>query len=330
MSHALGIDLGGTKILAGLIDIDNGQVLATAVRPTHDGQDAVNLLDRIVATAKEAMARADVPLAGVRAAGVGIAGQVDSENGVLVRAPNLPDVLTGIPLARRLGEELRMPVTMVNDVVAAAAGEAHFGAGRGVSDFVCIFVGTGIGGGVYRNGRPYWGSTNTAGELGHMVVAEGGRLCGCGGRGHLEAYASRTAILRTVLGELRLGRPSVLAEIEPNPDPDEPENSAIDHRALAAAVRSCDRLALDAVSEAARYMAAGLVSIINFYNPPRIVLGGGVVGELDPFFDLAIEGARTAALSVPSRRVEMVRAEMGENPGIIGAATLAYHDIQGG
>jgi glucokinase len=126
-----------------------------------------------------------------------------------------------------------------------------------------------------------------------------------------------------VLGALRLGRESSLAELEPEPDPDRPENSAIGHRELADAVRAGDQLALEIVDEAANYMSAGLISIINFYNPPRLILGGGVVGEIDLFFRRAERHARQGSLIVPQKKIEIVRAEMGENPGIVGAAVLA-------
>lgn len=239
-------------------------------------------------------------------------------------APNLPISLTRTPIAGELQDRLGRPVRLVNDVEAAAAGEACFGAAATYQDFVCIFVGTGIGGAVYEQGKPYRGQSNTAGELGHMVVDIGGRLCGCGGRGHLEAYASRTAIIRSVLGALKLGRESMLAEMEPDPNPDDPAHSGLGHRELAEAVRQGDPLALEMVEEAARYMGAGLVSIINFYNPARIVLGGGVVGELELFSRLSRQFALQGALTVPAREVAIVPAEMGENPGVVGAAMLAF------
>jgi glucokinase len=323
MSYALGIDLGGTKVLAGVVNTDTGEVLATALKRTRAANDTGNVVQRMLAVAEEAIAECAMRSHDIVAAGIGVAGQVDTEQGVLIRAPNLPESLAGSHLAEKLEDELHYPVLLVNDVVAAAAGEAGFGAGRGTPDFFCIFVGTGIGGAIYRTGRPYLGATNTAGELGHMVVDYNGRICGCGGRGHLEAYASHTAVVRALLGALRQGRRSALLELEPELNPDEPERSTIRYRAIAEALTQEDALTVEIIEDAARYMGAGLVSIINVYNPPRIVMGGGMVGTMDLFFTRAREHALQQALVVPRREVEIVRAELGENPGIVGAALLA-------
>lgn len=323
MTYALGIDLGGTKILAGLINVESGEVVATAVQPTRVEHGPENVLQRLIAVATNVLRGAGLSHRDVAAVGVGAAGQVDSDRGVLLHAPNLPDALTQMSLGQELQNRLGLPVHLVNDVQAAAAGEATFGAGAGYRDFICIFVGTGIGGAIYENGKPYRGVTNTAGELGHMVVDIGGRLCGCGGRGHLEAYASRTAIVRSVLGALRQGHGSTLAEKEPDPNPDDPAHSAIGHRELAEAVQAGDALALEMVEEGARYMGAGLVSIINLHNPERIILGGGMIGGFDLYFRRCEQYGREGSLQGPGRQVEIVPAAMGENPGIVGAAVLA-------
>lgn len=322
MPYALGVDLGGTKILAGVVDIRTGKVRSSVFRRTHPEHGEETVFHRLVEVAREAIVEADVARNQVRAIGIGVAGQVDTEHGILTRAPNLPDDLVGIPLAGRLGDELHLPVTVVNDVVAAAAGEAHFGAGQGYSNFVCVFVGTGIGGAVYQNGEPYVGATNTAGELGHMVIDYDGRICGCGGKGHLEAYASRTSIVRTILAALRQGRKSCLATVEPDPNPNDVAASTIHDVTVDEAIRAGDELAIELVQDGARYMAAGLASIINFYNPPRIILGGGMVEKVGAFFDMVRSHAIEEALLGPRQQIEIVKAALGDNSGIVGAAVL--------
>ena len=217
MARALGIDFGGTKILAGVIDTGSGKILGVAKKQTHVDRGADEVMSRVLAAADEAVQEAKSSFKELKAAGIGVAGQVDPAKGDLIRAPNLPDGLLGTTINEQVAKHTGLKVTLFNDVAAAAAGEAAFGAGRGHPDFVCVFVGTGIGGAIYQDGKPYTGPTNTAGELGHMVVDYNGRICGCGGRGHLEAYASRTAIVRSILGAMRQGRESVLHELVADP-----------------------------------------------------------------------------------------------------------------
>jgi glucokinase len=321
MPFALGVDLGGTKILAGVVNAESGEVRSCVFHGTRtEGGD---ILRRLVETCREAIVEADVARGDIVGVGIGVAGQIDSPRGVIVRAPNLPDELVGFPIGSRLTEELHLPATVVNDVVAAAAGEASFGAGQDHPDFVCVFVGTGIGGAVYRGGAPYWGATHTAGELGHMVIDYDGRICGCGGKGHLEAYASRSAIVRTILAALHQGRPSSLAEVAPNPDPNDVAHSPIHDVQVDRAIKSGDELALEMVRDGARYMAAGLVSIVNFYNPRRIILGGGMVENVEAFFELVRVHTVEESLQVPRTRLEIVKAGLGDRSGVVGAAVLA-------
>jgi len=327
MAHALGIDLGGTKILAGVVDTDTGEVLATARKRTRSEHGPDDVMARLMVAAREALDKAGTDKSDLIAIGVGAAGLVDDAHGTLLRAPNLPEGMVGTPLAHTIQDEFGIPTLLLNDVTAAAAGEAAFGAGAGHPDFVCVFAGTGIGGSIYRDGCPYHGSTNTAGELGHMVIQYDGRLCGCGGRGHLEAYASRTAVVRTILASMKQGRVSSLAELEPNPNPEDPAHSGIRSKALRRAIDAGDELTRDMIEAGARYMGAGLASIINFYNPPRIILGGGMVQEVDLFFIDAARHAVQGALAVPRDGVEIVRAALGDNSGIVGAAEQAARHI---
>jgi glucokinase len=322
MTRTLGIDFGGTKILAGVVDTETGEILSQAKKRTHSEQGSDDIVARLLDVASEALQASGGARQDVRSIGIGVAGQVDRQKGALIRAPNLPNELLGTAIVDRVQQSLKLPVTLANDVVAAAAGEASFGSAKGYPDFVCVFVGTGIGGAIYQGGEPYRGATSTAGELGHTVIEQGGRICGCGGLGHLEAYASRTAIVRTILGAMRQGRRTSLEAVDPNPNPDDPAHSPIRSKALAEAVRSGDALATTMISSGARYMAAGLVSIVNFYNPPRIILGGGVVDAVDLYFDVASALVRQEALQVPRQSVEIVKSGLGDFSGIVGAAVL--------
>jgi glucokinase len=259
---------------------------------------------------------------GIDRIGIGVAGQIDRKTGVVVNAPNIAG-LRQFKLAQVVENELSKPVSLFNDVEAGAAGEAAFGAGKGHKNFIVIFVGTGIGGAIYQGGKPYKGHTGTAGEIGHTTIDFNGRLCGCGGLGHLEAYASRTAIVETIVSALHAGRSSVLKDLANNGHPDDPGGSGIRSGALANALGQGDELATEMITTGARYLAAGLSSVINLYNPHLIILGGGLIEAVDLFFSVAASGGRQDALPTPRRDVNIVKATLGDNAGIIGASVLA-------
>lgn len=323
--YAIGIDFGGTKVLAGVVSLDTGEVIGTAKKKTKASDGPDELMERIFGVAEGALKDARkgerlVELAGI---GIGIAGQVDAGRGVLLGTPNLSQATVELPITAKLTERFGVPAALRNDVQIAAIGEQHFGAGRGCDDFACIFVGTGIGGALVRDGHLIEGAAGTAGELGHIVVDADGRHCGCGGRGHLEAYASRTAITRWLLGELRRGREStILAEIDPDMG-DAPGGTAIRSGTLARAVRAGDSLVEAAIRDAGRFLGYGLATVINVVNPSRIILGGGVIEAVDLLFEEATAVARREALPVPGGVVEFVKAGLGDDSGVVGAAIMA-------
>nr|BBH95503.1 glucokinase [Thermogemmatispora argillosa] len=319
-TYALGIDLGGTKTLAAVIDVSSGEVIASARKRTkaERGQDFV--ARRVVEVARAALEAADLRNGReLLAVGIGAAGQIDRQAGVILEAPNLG--VRNMPVAALLSAEFGRPVAVGNDVEVAALGEYLYGAGRAYKNFVCVFIGTGIGAGIIQNGRLYTGLSGTAGEVGHITVEASGRICGCGARGCLEAYASRTAITRAILAEIHHGRKSVLA--------DEAllqlkgGETIIRSGLLASAIQQHDELVIEVVSEAADYLGYGLASIINFYNPEAIILGGGVIEAVDLLFERAVRRARTVALALPARQTPILRTRLGDFSGVVGAACLA-------
>jgi len=318
-AYALGIDLGGTKTLAAVIDITNGEVVASARKRTRAerGQDFVG--QRTIELAQAALGEANLPLnTAIVAIGVGAAGQIDRKAGVVVDAPNLG--VKSMHLGNILGKHFNTPVSVGNDVEVAALGESLYGSGQKFNNFVCVFVGTGIGAGIVQNGRMYTGLSGTAGEVGHMIIQAGGRLCGCGGRGCLEAYASRTAITKAIMAEIHHGRSSILAE-----------DAALQLKAgetvirsglLAQAIQQQDALVTEIVTEAADYLGYGLGSIMNFYNPEAIILGGGVIEAIGLLFGRAVHRARITALSAPAQKTKILRTKLGDFSGVVGAACL--------
>ncbi len=322
MTHALGIDLGGTKVLTGVVNLKTGEVHSPIKKRTRAEHGPNDLIERLIDAGKQAIAESGVDHDKIERVGIGVAGQIDRKDGIVLAAPNLAN-MTNVKLADIVGKALDRPVTLYNDVEAAAAGEATFGSGKGKKDFVVVFVGTGIGGAIYRDGKPYTGVTQTAGEIGHTVVDVNGRVCGCGGTGHLEAYASRTAIVRIILSGMHAGRKSVLSEVATEINPNDPGGSGIRSGAIASAVAAKDALVHDTLLTASEYLAAGLASVINFYNPPTIILGGGLVEAVDMFFEAVVSRTKHAALQVPRREVEIIKTGLGDYCGIVGAAVLA-------
>jgi glucokinase len=318
--YALGIDLGGTKVLASVVDITSGDVIASVRKRTkaEKGQDFIS--KRTVELARQALDEAKLPNGSeIVAVGVGAAGQIDRKAGVILDAPNLG--VTDLNLGELLGKEFDKPVAVGNDVEVATVGELYYGSGRGFNNFVCIFIGTGIGGGIVRNGQMYTGLTGTAGEIGHVPIVAGGRICGCGNRGCLEAYASRTAITRAIMAEIHHGRKSVLSD-EAELQLKEGE-TIIRSGLLANAIKQDDALTIEIVTEAADYLGYGLGGVINFYNPECVILGGGVIEAIDLLYERASNRALTVALSQPARKTKIMRTKLGDFSGVVGAACLA-------
>ncbi len=316
--YALGIDLGGTKTLAAVIDVASGEVVASARKRTRAerGQDFV--AQRTIELTSAAIDTAKITADQLVAIGVGAAGQIDRKAGVVVDAPNLG--VHNMDLRALLSGHFGKPVAVGNDVEVAALGESLYGSGHGYNNFVCLFVGTGIGSGIVQNGRMYTGLSGTAGEVGHTVIVAGGRICGCGGRGCLEAYASRTAITHEILAEIHHGRASILSDNSLGllKEGDTVIRSGI----IADAIQKKDELVIEVVTEAADYLGYGLGSIMNFYNPDAIILGGGVIEAVDLLFERAVHRARTVALTAPAKETPILRAKLGDFSGVVGAACL--------
>jgi len=316
--YVMGIDVGGTKIFAGIVDAETGEVLATARKRTHPERGADFFSQRLLAVAQEAMDTAKLlDEKSIVAIGIGIAGQVDRARGVLLSSPNLAQGLKDLALADLLHKQFEVPVAVGNDVEVATYGEQQFGAGRGYDDFVCVFVGTGVGAAIMQGGQIRRGVTGTAGEIGHTIVQYGGRICGCGGRGHLEAYASRSAMTRVLLAELERGRPSKLRELLKDGD------TSIRSKLIARCIDDGDELVIETVTEAADYLGAGLGSLATFYNPQCIVLGGGLIEAAPLVLERATLRAHEAALPAATRSLTIVKCGLGDNSGIIGAAWMA-------
>jgi glucokinase len=321
---AVGVDFGGTKLLAAVIDVSNGSILGSAKKKTDPDDDAKALMERIYDGIDDALDAAGLKKkkSAISGIGVGIAGQIDTKAGILLGAPNLSQATVNLPIASMLKERYDVPAALLNDVQVAALGEGKFGAGRDCLEFFCVFVGTGVGGAIVHDGTLYTGATGTAGEVGHLIIHANGRHCGCGGRGHLEAYASRTAITKTIMGELKRGRKTVLTKLEPSLEGGESDGSALRSGLLARAMKENDPLVTETLTEAGTDLGLGLASVINLLNPEKIIVGGGVIEAVDYLFEVASQRALRESLPTPAKATEIVRAKLGDNAGIVGAAIL--------
>lgn len=326
---AIGVDFGGTKVLAGVVDVDTGKVKGIGKKKTDPTDGPDELMVRIYDVARKAVDKSGAAMEDMVGICVGIAGQVDTERGLLVGTANLSRSVVNLEMAKLLTKELGIPAIIRNDVQIAAAGENAYGAGKDVDDFVVIFVGTGIGGGIVRNGELIKGAAGNAGELGHTTVQADGRICGCGGRGHLEAYASRTGMTRAMWGEVRRGRTSAITALLPDVDPADPAVPPIKSGVLRKALDQKDEVVREVIEDGARYLGMGLANVVNFLNPRRIILGGGVVEAIDEYFDAAERSTRLHALAHAGDEVEIVKAGLGDFSGVVGAAVLAADAASG-
>ena len=257
--------------------------------------------------------------------GVGVAGQVTAAAGVVRFAPNLN--WREVPLQDRLNQALGLPVVVTNDVRAATWGEWLHGAGQGAEDLICLFIGTGIGGGVVSGGRMLEGCTNTAGELGHLTTDLNGPRCTCGHRGCLEALAGGWAIARRAREAIRdapaAGQAFLQAAGLKEPVAPEDVNAGV----VAAAARAQDPLARLLVDEVARALVAGTVGLVNAFNPCRLILGGGVMQGLPELLDRIDTGIRRFALTAATEGLQVLPAKLHNDAGVVGAATLAIRSF---
>ena len=284
----IGVDLGGTKVLAGIVDRD-GTVHETIERPTVTTSQAA-LLDELAAIVR------DLPLEGVSALGFGIPSRIDHAHGLALGAVNIP--IRDVHFADEMQQRLGLPVEMENDASCAAYAEFKLGAGRGTTDLLALTLGTGVGGGVVSAGKLFRAYT----ELGHMVIVEDGEPCqgACSGRGHVEAYCSGTAagkIAKRVLG----------------PDATARDLVAQKHPVL---------------GEIGHHLGVAIGSLVNIFGSTRVVIGGGFgIAAFDQLVPAARRAVLREALAPGGQSLEIERAELGGNAGLIGAALVAFEGL---
>jgi glucokinase len=295
-ANVIGVDVGGTKILAGLIGRDGG-VAAHREYPTPlTSEDA--LLDGLEAAARELLDDSVV------AVGFGVPSRIDQRTGVAIGSVNIP--LVDVSLRDVMRARLGLPVVIENDANAAAIAEWKAGAGRGAADMLMLTLGTGVGGGLILGGRPYRGSIGAGAELGHVVIVHDGAPCSCGGRGHLEAYVSGKAADGVAQGAF---------------------GPAADAHRLVRLANEGDPEAIELLAEIGRKLGSGIGSLVNTFDPELIVVGGGFAAAGELLFAPAREVIAREALKPMRDSVRIVRAELGTSAGMVGAAMAAFEAV---
>ncbi len=310
--EAIGIDVGGTKINAFRVSGDGSILQRSNLATPADDEEAT------IETMAELARSLATPA--VVAIGVGAAGMVDAGNGILRFAPNL--AWRELPIAQRMREALGLPCQVDNDASMAAYGEFRFGAGRGYRHMLLVTVGTGIGGGIVADGRLFRGANGFAAEIGHIIVEPGGPPCGCGNRGCWEQVAGGRAIDRLGREEARTHPDSILRRLAGG-DPE-----VVTGALVTEAARQGDDAAKAILAEVGRRLGEGIAGLVNVLDPQVVVVGGGAIVA----GDLLLEPARAAfhdAVEAPEHRprVPIVPAQLGNDAGAVGAATLALEEL---
>ncbi|MFI6497306.1 ROK family glucokinase [Nonomuraea typhae] len=304
----IGVDIGGTKVAAGVVDED-GEIVEHALRPTPADQP-----DLVAETVADVVGE----LAGgreIEAVGVGAAGFVDETRSIVRFAPNL--AWREEPLQKKITGLIGLPVVVENDANAMAWGETRFGAGRGQTHVVCITVGTGIGGGLVFDGKLYRGRWGMGAELGHIQVVPEGRLCGCGNLGCWEQYASGNALVADAreIARQQPERARILAELA---------GDKIEGEEITEAARKGDDASLAAFASLADWLGQGMADLAAILDPSCFIIGGGVSRAADLFFDRAKETFARQLTGRGHRPLADIRlAELGASAGVVGAADLA-------
>jgi len=305
-------DLGGTHLRAAIVGCD-GKIHYRLKQPTPQAEKPDGIVHALVDAAREGERHIGATGGQISAVSVAVPGTVNFEDGVVVKAPNVPS-LDGFRLAAALESELKWPAILENDANAAAIGEMWQGAARGYSSIVCVTLGTGVGGGIILDGQLWRGADGSAGEIGHLGVDPfGGVPCGCGSRGCLEVYASATAIVR-MTREARPGYPDSILHMSED----------LTSETIYQAGLEGDDLALEVFRRMGVYLGIGLASLINLLNPEVILIGGGLSNGWELFAQHMHQQVIERAFPIPARSVKITRAECGDDAGFLGAARLAF------
>lgn len=313
--YTIGIDLGGTNIVASVVD-DDYNIIGTSKTPTNSPRSADEIFDDIADVCEEAVKAAGLTMEDIDSVGMGTPGTVN-QDGVIEFANNL--AFNNVPARTMLAKRINKPeekVFIENDANCAALGEAYAGCGNGAKDFVAVTLGTGVGSGVIIGGKIVNGVNYAGGECGHMVIVVDGEQCSCGRKGCWEAYASATALIRQTKKAMEEYPDSLMHKLAK-------EEGKVSGRTAFDAMRLGDIAGIKVVDDYIKYVACGLINIVNALQPEIICIGGGICNEGETLMKPLRRFVQSERYSIHSRiQTKIVKAELGNDAGVIGAALL--------
>lgn len=313
--YTIGIDLGGTNIVASVVD-DDYNIIGTSKTPTNSPRSADEIFDDIADVCEEAVKTAGLTMEDIDSVGMGTPGTVN-QDGVIEFANNL--AFNNVPARTMLAKRINKPeekVFIENDANCAALGEAYAGCGNGAKDFVAVTLGTGVGSGVIIGGKIVNGVNYAGGECGHMVIVVDGEQCSCGRKGCWEAYASATALIRQTKKAMEEYPDSLMHKLAK-------EEGNVSGRTAFDAMRLGDIAGIKVVDDYIKYVACGLINIVNALQPEIICIGGGICNEGETLMKPLRRFVQSERYSIHSKiQTKIVKAELGNDAGVIGAALL--------
>lgn len=316
MKYAIGVDLGATKIEIGVVGED-GRIHNQKRIDTNAEAGPEEVEKKILSEIKDVIRNEKISILGI---GIGVAGQVDPENGIVIFAPNLK--WTHFPLKSRVEKALNIPTCVINDVRAITLAEWRYGAGKECDDLLCVFIGTGIGSGVVNGGKLLNGSSNTYGEVGHMTINLNGPLCTCGKQGCFEIYAGGWGIAMQAIEAIKKDQSQKLSQYLISAVGGVVED--ITAKIVIDAYRKKDPLAENVMIDVQKALIAGLSSLVNLYNPKRLILGGGIIEGIPNVIDMIDSGIRKNALKAATQSLQVVKSQLGKEVGVIGSAAAVF------
>lgn len=319
-SYIVGVDLGGTNVRAAVTNKE-GQILGEGRRPSLAMEGPHITIPEIILAIKDAIADANIESSDLCGIGMGVPGRHISGEGIVLWSPNFKD-WGGVQLLEPIRQEFGVPAYMGNDVNVAALGEFRFGAGRDVNSMVMITLGTGIGGGIILDGKLWLGANEGGGEIGHQVISQNSRQCGCGNFGDLESQANRDAIVHRALSKIYSGRKTSLT------DKVKPKYLEITPAVIAEAASEGDEVAIEVMDETGYFVGIGVANAINFLNVEMVAIGGGISQAGPVLWDPIMRTVRANGLEEALEVCQVVPAALGDDAGIMGGVVLVLQEME--